>query len=368
MIRIALAIVVACGLLAQAASAAQCPGCNCPPGQACSKAELLVAFPDYVNTPDGMALLKDGSIVVSVPNFNDETKPPLLMRVTGSAGKAKAEKFYEFPNPYPGLPQGLDRISPMGIVQAPSGDIYFADMQIRKDISQKSRLWRLVMKGGKPQKMVLVAKNFNVANGLCIRGGYLYITDSVLEPGANPLPSAVLRFKLTEENVELKTPLKNDPHIIATFTSKKMQWPFGADGIDFDNQGNLYVGLFGEGQMFKITFDKKGNVVSNTLFAEAPGKLINCDGMHLDKRTNKLYMADSAANAVQVIDCKTGKVETLDANEDVTDKRTGGMDQPCEALVRGKEIIVSNMDWPFPGFKNTKWQQPATLSVIKLKK
>jgi len=36
--------------------------------------------------------------------------------------------------------------------------------------------------------------------------------------------------------------------------------------------------------------------------------------------------------------------------------------------VRGKEIIVSNMDWPFPGFKNTKWQQPATLSVIKLKK
>jgi sugar lactone lactonase YvrE len=368
MIRTVLAIVVACGLLAQAASAAPCPGCNCPPGQQCTKAELLVAFPDYVNTPDGMALLKDGSIVVSVPNFNDETKPPLLMRVTGSAGKAKAEKFYEFPNPYPGLPQGLDRISPMGIVQAPSGDLYFADMQIRKDISQKSRLWRLVMKGGKPQKMVLVAKNFNVANGLCIRGGYLYITDSVLEPGANPLPSAVLRFKLTEENVELKTPLKNDPHIIATFTSKKMQWPFGADGIDFDNQGNLYVGLFGEGQMFKITFDKKGNVVSNTLFAEAPGKLINCDGMHLDKRTNKLYMADSAANAVQVIDCKTGKVETLDANEDVTDKRTGGMDQPCEALVRGKEIIVSNMDWPFPGFKNTKWQQPATLSVIKLKK
>lgn len=368
MIRTVLANVVACALLAQAASAAPCPGCNCPAAQACLNAELLVAFPDCVNTPDGMALLKDGSIVVSAPNFNDETKPPLLMRVTGSAGKAKAEKFYEFPNPYPGLPQGLDRISPMGIMQAPGGDIFFADLQIRKDISQKSRLWRLVMKGGKPQKMVLVAKGFNVANGIAIRGGYLCITESNLEPGVFPFTSAVMRFKLDEENVELKTPIKNDPHIIATFTSKKKQWPFGADGIDFDNQGNLYVGLFGEGQMFKITFDKKGNVVSNTLFAEAPGKLINCDGMRLDKRTNKLYVADSASNAIQVIDCKTGAVETLASNGDVADKRSGGMDQPCEALVRGREIIVSNMDWPFPGFKNAKWQQPATLSIIKLKK
>lgn len=361
-------IFAAFSLLLAPAAPAQCPGCDCPKDQQCAKAGLLTALPAYVNTPDGMALLQDGSIVVSAPNFNDESIPPLLVRVTGSAGQAQVEKFYEFPHPYPGLPAGLDRISPMGIVQAPSGDLYFADMQIRKDISQKSRLWKLVMAQGKPQRMVLVAKNFNVANGLCIRDGFLYITDSVLEPGANPLPSAVLRFRLDEENVELTTPLKNDPHIIATFTSKKMQWPFGADGIDFDNEGNLYVGLFGEGQMFKLTFDASGKVVSNQLFVEAPGTLINCDGMHLDKTTNKLYMADSAANAIQVIDCKTGKLETLVSNGDTTDKNTGGLDQPCEALVRGKEIVVSNMDWPFPGFKNSKWQMPATLSVISLPK
>ena len=51
----------------------------------------------------------------------------------------------------------------------------------------------------------------------------------------------------------------------------------------------------------------------------------------------------------------------------MTDKRTGELDQPCEALVRGDEIVVSNMDWPFPGFTNTKHQMPATLSVIRLK-
>jgi DNA-binding beta-propeller fold protein YncE len=95
--------------------------------------------------------------------------------------------------------------------------------------------------------------------------------------------------------------------------------------------------------------------------------MINCDGMRLDPKTDKLYVADSAANAVQVIDCADGSVTTLVANDDVADKLTGGLDQPCEALVRGDEIIVSNMDWPFPGFKNQSHQLPATLSVIRLK-
>ena len=108
-----------------------------------SKSELLVALPDYCNTPDGMALLKDKSIILSVPNFNDETKSPLLMRITPDN---KAEKFYDFPTPYPGLPKGVDRIAPMGITAAPSGDLYFADMQYMKDKNQKSRLWKLTIK------------------------------------------------------------------------------------------------------------------------------------------------------------------------------------------------------------------------------
>ena len=327
-------------------------------------AQLFVAFPDYCNTPDGLALLKDGSIIVSMPNFNDETKPPLLMKVTRAG---KAEKFYEFPNPYPGLAPGLDRIRPMGIVAAPSGDLYFADMQYMKDPNGKSRLWKLAVRSGKPGKMTVVANGLNVANGVVIRNGCLYVTESVLEEGSHPLTSAVLRFKLDEENVQLQTPLKDDPHVIATFKSDKDQWRFGADGIDFDTKGNLYVGLFGEGKLYKLTFDSDGKVQSNTLFAQAPGKMITCDGMHLDPKTDKLYLADSAANAIQIINCKDGTIETLVQNDDTLDKTTGGLDQPCEALVRGDDIIVSNMDWPFPKFKNTKYQLPATLSIIKRK-
>jgi hypothetical protein len=175
----------------------------------------------------------------------------------------------------------------------------------------------------------------------------------------------VLRFKLEEQDVQLKTPLKDDPHIIATFKSQNNDWRFGADGIEFDSKGNLFVGLFGDGVMHKLTFDASGAVKSNEVFAKAPGKLINCDGMHRDAGDN-LYVADSAANAIQIIR-PDGTVETLWQNEDVTDKLTGQLDQPCEALVRGNEIIVSNMDWPFPKFKNSKHQLPATLSIIRLK-
>jgi sugar lactone lactonase YvrE len=326
-------------------------------GGCMKESQLLVALPEYVNTPDGMSLQPDGSIILSVPNFNDKKSPSVMMRITPDN---KAELWYTLP-----VAQGpLGRIFPMGVSRAPNGDLYLADMQYMEDKDQKSRLWRITVKDGKPTGIVLVAKGFNVANGTIIHDGYVYITESVLEEESQPLTSAVMRFRLDEANVQLATPLKNDPHIIATFKSAKKDWRFGADGLAFDSKGNLFVGLFGEGEMYKITFDKDGKVASNTLFAKAPC-LITCDGMSCDLKTDKLYVADSAANAIQVIS-PDGSVRTLAKNGDLRDKRMGKLDQPCEALLRGNTIVASNMDWPFPGFVNTKWEMPATLSVIKL--
>ena len=184
------------------------------------------------------------------------------------------------------------------------------------------------------------------------------------------MKSAVLRFKLTDENVVLTTPLGSDPHVVATFESKKKQWPFGADGITFDSKGNLYVGLFSDGVMYKITFDEKGNLKSKNIFASDAGKITSCDGMCCDLRTDKIYMADCAGNAVVVLS-PDGSIEVLARNGDVPDvgaKRTGMLDEPSEALVRGDQIVVANMDWPFDGFVNRKpWRMPATISVIDLK-
>ena len=329
---------------------------------------LLVELPPSCNTPDGMCLLADNSVIVSVPNFNDATAPPLLIRITPDN---KAEPFYLFPTPYPGLPKGADRIAPMGISRDPaSGALYLADNQFSPENRQKSRLWRLTVKDGKVEKMALVAGGFNIANGTAVHGGYVYITESTLEQVYNPtMKSAVMRFKLDEENVALKTPLASDPHVLATFESRKDQWPFGADGITFDSKGNLYVGLFSDGVMYKITFDTGGRVKSSDVFAQAPGTLVSCDGMCCDPRTDRIYMADCAGNAVQVLH-PDGRVETLARNGDVADaaaKRTGLLDEPSEALVRGNEIVVANMDWPMDGFVNKKpYRMPATISAIPI--
>ena len=320
-------------------------------------AQLLVALPDYCNTPDGMALLPDNSFILSVPNYNNEKQPPLLMRITPDN---KAELWYKLPTVEGPCPV----IYPMGISCAPSGDLYLADMQSNKSMDQKSRMWRIAVKDGKPEKLVLVAKGFIVANGTTVHDGYVYITESVLEDGSHPLTSAVMRFKLGEENVQLKTPLKDDPHVIATFKSLKNDWRFGADGIAFDSKGNLFVGLFGEGEIWKIEFDPQGNVKSNKLFAKA-SCMKTCDGMSCDVRTDRIYLADSANNAIQIIN-PDGTVETLARNGDFKDKLKGKLTQPCEAMVRGNTVVASNMNWPFPGFRSLTHRLPATLSVIQL--
>ena len=61
-------------------------GCKCPfagkSGEAVKKSRLLVELPESCNTPDGMCLLADNSVVVSIPNFNDSKQPPLLVKIT----------------------------------------------------------------------------------------------------------------------------------------------------------------------------------------------------------------------------------------------------------------------------------------------
>ncbi len=325
------------------------------------QAQLLLELPDSCNTPDGMALLPDGNIILSVPNFNDKKAPPLLMKITKDN---KLEEFYKLPgNPDTG------RAGPMGICVAPSGDLYLADNQIFHDpngkpmLYGKSRLVRIVVKDGKATDMVEVVYGFNVSNAVVVHEGCVYVTETILEPDSKPLVSGVFRFKLGEEKVKLTSPLKNDPHLIATIKTYNEKIPFGADGATFDDKGNLYIGNFADGTMHKLVFDKQGKVTSNEIFAKA-SFMRSCDGIFYDRRTNKIYVADSMANAVQMVSMD-GTVQTLAQDPD-NDGSGGRLDQPCEVVVRGSEVIVSNMDFPVPGGVNTKFDKPYTMSFIKL--
>jgi DNA-binding beta-propeller fold protein YncE len=351
-----LALAVAVAALVSLA-AVQAPAADVP----LKKPQLLLILPDYCNTPDGMTLMPDGNIILSVPNYNDKSAPPVLVKITP---QNKAELFYKLP-PHP----ETGRIGPMGIAVAPDGDLYLCDNQLfhhpdgKSLLYGKSRLLRIPMRDGKPQEPVVVASGLNVANGVAIDRGGVFVTETILEAESKPLLSGVYRFKLGEEGVVLKTPLKSDPHVITTLLTHHKRIPFGADGIAFNAQGTLFVGNFADGTMHKIVMDPQGKVVSNTIFARGPN-LKSCDGTFCDKRTGKLYVADFMANAIRIIS-PDGSIQTLAQSPD-GDGADGGLESPCEPLLRGREIIVSNMDFPVEGSVNTKAEKPFTMSVIKL--
>jgi sugar lactone lactonase YvrE len=326
--------------------------------QPLKKPELLVQLPgDFCNTPDAMALLPDGNVVLSVPNFNDTKQPPVLVEITPDN---KVEKFFELPpNPETGKPFGA-----LGVCVAPSGDLFIADYQMEGP--QKSRVCRIKMREGRPTELVPAVDGFNVSNAVICRNGYLYVTDTQIDKDVQPVVSGVFRIKLDEigeRSIRLSTPLLQDPRLIAKIQTFNQELPLGADGLCFDKAGNLYIGNFADGTVHRLTFDAAGKVTSNEIFAKAD-YMKSADGLFFDAQTDQILVADSKANAIHLVSLD-GKVRILAQSGD-TDGLDGGMDQPCEPLLRGREVIVSNMDWPVPGCINQKYDTPCTLSVIKL--
>ncbi len=329
--------------------------------QVMKKAKLFLELPDKCNTPDGMTLAPDGSIILSCPNYNNDKHPAVLMRITTDN---KLVDYFRLPmHPQTG------KAGPMGLDFGPDGHLYVADNQCFNTTLYKSRLLRVRVENGRPVGCEPVVYGFKVANAVIWRGDYVYVSDSVQDVAwpatESHFASCIYRFHIKElgdKPLELK-PAGLDEHCVAKIYCGNRQLAFAADGLTFDDEGNLYCGNFGDGVVHKISFDADGKVVSNTIFAEDP-KMACCDGLFYDAKRKLIFVADSVLNAVQQVDLK-GNVTTLARNGD-TDGADGGIDQVCEVLVRGDELIIVNMDFPFPGLTNTKHDKPYTLSVVGL--
>ena len=334
------------------------PGAATPP----LKPKLLLSLPKSCNTPDGMTLdEKTGDIILSCPNFNDPNYPGVLMKITPDN---KLEPFFKLP----AHPE-TKKVGPMGLDFGPDGHLYVADNQYFTDTDHKSRLIRVRIKGGKPVGADIAVDGFKLSNAVIWKGNHVYVSDTFFDLKDKPGMSGVYRFSLEELDkgtVKLKPKGEKDPHLIATFTTlpNKRKDLAGADGLTFDSKGNLYTGNFGDGAFSRITFDAGGNVVSNKVISR---KLTCVDGIFYDEKGDRIFIADSEKNAIQVFSLPDGKLTTLWQNDD-TDGSGGLLDQPCEVLVRGGDLIIVNFDMPVPGLKNTKFDAPHTISVIKLGK
>jgi sugar lactone lactonase YvrE len=321
------------------------------------KSQLLVELPVGCNTPDAMALMPDGNIILSVPNFNKLEEGAKLMRVTPDN---RVEHWMDLPNhPITGQP-----IGPLGMCVGPQGELYLADYQMTGE--RQSRVLRITVVDGRPTVIEPVVTGFHVSNAVVYRDGHLYVSETQIDAKATPATSGVSRFALAEfeqGTVVLAADETADPHFLAAIEVHDASLPLGADGLCFDAAGNLYIGNFADGTVHRFALDSAGKVRSNSVFAR-DDRMKSADGLFFDGQTGVIYVADSRANAVQLV-LPDGSVRTLVENGD-TDGRDGGLDQPCEVILRGRELIVSNMDWPVPGCINQKYDPLATLSVIRL--
>ena len=323
---------------------------------------------EEINVPDGLALDKDNNVYMSVPNYVDPTNHPgKIMKITVSDTGEKTMEVFSMLPPHP--ESGM--VHPMGLEFGPDGNLYLADNQLFNNPTNKSRLLRINIVDGKPTGCDVVVQGFVCANAVVWKGNTVYVSDTVFKHVPNEsLTSGTYAIDMDEwkEGVVTLapyTPEAPDAHLIALYkTSGRIG--FGADGLCFDGEGNLYCGIFEDGVLFKTTFDESGKPKETAEFAKADN-MACCDGIIWRKADNRIYVADMLINGVQAVDME-GNVTTIHKNGDTTGA-DGSLDQPCEVLERGDELIVISMDMPWESdlLTNSEIDEPYTVSAITLK-
>jgi sugar lactone lactonase YvrE len=322
---------------------------------------LFAVLPDYVCTPDSMAEDADGDMILSCPNFADTSMHGCLVRFRrdGTVGK------------WVDVPARADTgiACPMGIAFGPDWDIYICDNQGwsgAPELMFKGRILRLRIRHNQVVKATVVADGLEHPNGIRVRGQYMYLTQSCLSRVKGPsgrLVSAVYRFHLDDEEIEVTNTLE-DKNILTTFITSNVECQYGADGIVFDREGDLYVGNFGDGAVHRITFNPDGTLAENRVWARDPEQVQSTDGLVFDDRGN-LYIADFSANAIGLV-TPDGKVKRIAQSPDA-DGLHGELDQPADVFIWQGRLIVSCFDLVTgPDKVNTQHELPATMSVLDL--
>ena len=327
-----------------------------------AKPRLITTFPDSMNTPDGLTLAPDGRVLLSFPNLADNKYPARIVVLTDNG-------YLPFLNHLPVEPT-TKKAAPMDLTFGPDGNLYYAENQYENSKDYKSRLMRVVMQGGKPVKIETAVDKFGLANGTVWKGNTLYVTDSQWDMPDNDKGSAIMQFKLAElkpgTTLHL-VPKTKDPHALAQFTTTVNETGVdnGCDGLDYDSQGNLYTGFFGDGTFHKLTLNPDGTLAKQEVVPVAAPKIPCIDGIIIDRKTDKAYVTSARLNSVDVIDLKTNAHTILARNGD-TNGAGGRLDQPSEVLLKGKQLLVTDYDDPVKHFVNTKADAPHTESVLDL--
>ena len=349
------------------------------------KPKVFVTLPGDTHQPDGMTVNpKTKTIFLNCPNLNyegPEKNPGALVRLKSNGDTATVEKLLVYKDKV--VHPDTGKVGPMGLFFGPDGHLYVCDNQYFFNPANKSRILRVKMDGDNPTGEVeIVVEGTKLSNAVLWIGNRMFVTDTFLDLDGEFGAGCVWMFTLDElskagtaGNPPIKVnPVKklgDDPHCISIQTVKKLPGcgNGGADGMTADKDGVIYFGNFGNGEMYRIVLDENGKATTDVIH-KAGDYFSCCDGIFYDAGTNKVYINDSAGNAIHAFTPpKAGEkavFETLWENGD-TDGADGSLDQPCECVVVDGKMVIANFDWAFPELLNTKSDKPDTLSVIHLK-
>lgn len=324
--------------------------------------ELFTLLPDYICTPDGMAVDKEGNLILSCPNYADKNMSGCVVKIDKNRNVTKW--FDVMPHPETGVARN------MGIAFDRDFNLYLCDNQgwsEDPDLIFKGRILKVTFHPDQTVKeTIVVAEGMEHPNGIRILGDYMYVTQSYLSKEKIPsgkMMSCVYRFHLEDRGIQVTNTLA-DKHILTTFVTENPDCQYGADGIAFDQDGYLYVGNFGDGEVIKITLNDEGKMVDQRTYARDWSALESTDGMMFDENGN-LYIADFCANAIAMVS-RDGKVKRIAQSPD-SDGFKGELDQPGEPCVWDGRLVVSCFDLVTgPGKVNTGHELPATMSLLKL--
>ena len=342
-------------------------------GPEANRPALFKTFGDIVNTPEGLALDKDGNLFLSAINGVDSSYSGHIWKRDAQTGK-----WSVFAVTRTNTKSG--KSFPQGIVFGDDGHLYYAENQYFANRNYASTVRRIVIENGEPQRCETVVEHVMLPNGLRWHDGALYFSESFAHHGGKfggalyRIPAADLRADKPARLLD-KDRMDQDPYCLGFVPTRLFSrngidpldnkvhiYTAGPDGIDFDAVGNLYTGSFGDGRFWRLKTLGGGKFGQPELLDDKT--MVCCDGIVYDAKHNRVLCTAAAQNAIYAWDVEKGGMELVWANGD-NDGATGLLDQPSELLyLPDGRLVVVNIDAPSAGMVNSGADAVHTLSVI----
>jgi len=314
-------------------------------------AKLYTLLPDNCPTPDAFAIAPDNSLTLSCPNYANSEAPGVLIKLHKDGNTSLIGVIPSS--------EGVNNSSPMGIAYAPDGSLFVADNQGLN----KGRLLRVSFIDGKISRVETVAKGLSSPNGVRYYKGNIYLTQLRLPKiKSKNITSGLYRFSQNDRNISVSSD-GSSKHLIFSTETKNPDSQFGLDGLVFDKKGNLFIGNLGDSTIYKLHLGEQGDLLRSEVYAVLPLGT-GPDGIDIDNQGN-LYVAGFPTNKIIKI-TPNRDILTLAEYPD-NDGSNGEIDQPADLIVYDEKLVISNFDLlKGKGIVNKGHSKPFTLSVIDL--